>query len=266
MLDAGERKGESGLIIAWIAAVAALSYVSFVLPTQWVFVSRVRVPLGLGKRIVQVSDLHVEKLRVSPERLRRMIARERPDYIFLTGDYTQRLRHVPKVDAYLGAVLDVGVPVYAVFGNHDYRLKLDVGMLFRLFRERGIPVLRNESVRLDGFTLVGIDDFVSAMARVEKAFEGVGPEETTVVIAHDPNVTLRIRRPFHYLMCGHLHGKQFRLPFLYYLKRKGPLAKKGIYKGLHQNEWGTFYISKGIGQAQINARFLVRSELTVHDL
>jgi len=250
------------LVLSWLLAI----YLFLILPTQWVKIERVRYPLGIGKRIVQISDLHVEKLRVSPLRLRRMIERERPDYIFLTGDYTQREWHIPKVDAYLQEILRVGVPVFAVLGNHDYRLRYCVSMLLGVFERRGIPVLRNESVRLDGFTLVGIDDFVSGKTRVEKAFERVGTKETCVVIAHDPNVTLRIRRPFHYLMSGHLHGKQFRLPFLYYFKKKGPLAKKGIYKGLHKNEWGTFYISKGIGQAQINARFLVRSELTVHEL
>ena len=242
------------------------TYLLFVVPTQWVKIERVRHPLGLNKRIFQISDLHVERLRVSPQRLRRIIEQERPDYIFLTGDYTQRVWHVPKVDAYLQEIASVGVPVFAVLGNHDYRLQYFVSILLQAFRRRGIPVLHNESVRLDGFTLVGIDDFVSGKTRIEKAFEGVGTEETCVVIAHDPNVTLRIRRPFDYLMCGHLHGKQFRLPFLYYLKRKGPLAKKGIYKGLHKNQWGTFYISKGVGQAQLNARFLVRSELTVHEL
>jgi predicted MPP superfamily phosphohydrolase len=243
-----------------------LLYLLFILPAQWVHIARVRHPIGLGKRIVQVSDLHVEKLRVSPERLREMIARENPDYVFLTGDYTEKLRHVPKVDRYLRKITSIGVPVYAVLGNHDYRLASDVKVLFDLFKRHRIPVLRNESMKLPGFTLIGIDDMYSGFARAKQAFQDVEPNARKIVITHDPNVTLKIFQPYDYLMCGHFHGKQFRVPFLFYVKQKGPLARKGIYKGLHRSRWGVFYISKGIGQANVNARFLIRSELTVHDL
>ncbi|HZG57610.1 metallophosphoesterase [Paenibacillus sp.] len=253
-------------VAIWVVLSIVIVYLCFILPTQWVRVVRIRAPLGLGKRIVQVSDLHVEKLRVSPERLRRLIERERPDYIFLTGDFTQRLRHVPKVDAYLRAMLAVGVPVYAVFGNHDYRLKERVTALFDLFRARGIPVLRNESLALDGFTLVGIDDWDAGHAKPKLAFADVAERAKTVVIAHDPNVTLKIHRRFDYLMCGHFHGGQFRLPFVFYIRNKGPLPRRGIVKGAHRARWGPFYISQGIGQANLNARFLLRSELTVHEL
>lgn len=247
-------------------ALGIIFYGLFILPTQWIKIERVRVPLGLGVRIVQISDLHVEKLRVSPARLRAMVERERPDYVFLTGDYTERAKCVPKVDEYLRELSKVGAPMFAVFGNHDYRLQWEIGALFDIFRERGIPVLRNEAVKTQDFTLIGIDDLVSGHARAPKAFQDVGPNEKTIVITHDPNVSSKIRRPYDYLMSGHLHGKQFQIPFLYYFKEKGPLARRGIYKGLHRNAYGTFYISKGIGQAQLNARFLVRSEMTVHEL
>ena len=88
-----------------------------------------------------------------------------------------------------------------------------------------------------------------------------------VVITHDPNVVLNIPPlRFDYLMAGHLHGKQFNVPGLYWLKPMGELPKLGVYKGLHQLPQGLIYISKGLGQVGINLRFLVRSELTVHHL
>lgn len=261
-----ERGGPALEIMILAVLVIAAAYCVFILPAQWVKVERIRHPIGAGCRIVQISDLHAERNWVSPERLRALAEREKPDYIFLTGDYTQRVRYLDLVDRYLEEILNIGVPVYAVLGNHDYRLKEDVDQLIERFRRRGIPLLRNEWVRLKEFTLVGIDDFVSRQARVKWAFEGVGEDEKVVVITHDPNVTLRIFRNYDYLMCGHLHGKQFRIPFLYFFKRKGPLARKGIYKGLHRNRWGVFYISKGLGQSHVNARFGVRSEITVHEL
>ena len=252
------------MITLFFAAVSV--YFLLIFPTQWVKIERIQHRIGIGRRIVQISDLHVERLRVSPERLRILVGKQQPDLIFLTGDYTQKLRYVPLVDTYLRELVKIGVPIYAVLGNHDYRLGDDVDTLLDVFHRLNIPVLRNESIKLSGFTLVGIDDFVSHKMRVKQAFEGVGEDDKIVVITHDPNVSLRIFRRYDYLMCGHFHGKQIRLPFLYYFKQKGPLAKKGIFEGLHRNRWGVFYISKGISQAQLNIRFMVRSEFTVHEL
>jgi uncharacterized protein len=258
------------LVLAGIFAglAAAVLYAAFILPTQWVKVERVRHPLGLNKKAVQISDVHVERLRVSPQRLARWILEQRPDYIFLTGDYTQKLRHLGKVDSYLTAISETGVPAYAVLGNHDHRLGGSLSAMLELFRRRGIPVLRNESIPLDGFHLVGIDDLTSRKSDPAAAFRGIPPrsEAPVIVITHDPNVTLEIKRPYHYLMSGHFHGGQFRIPFLFRLiKRKGPLPMRGIYQGLHKDGNGTFYISKGLGQAGVNLRFLIRSELTVHE-
>ncbi len=254
------------MIYIALALFVCAFYFTCVLPAQWVEVRRVRKPLGLGVRILQVSDLHVEKTWVGPERLRRLIVRESPDYVFLTGDYTQRLRHLPKVDAYLRAIRAAGVPVYAVLGNHDYRLKSDLPKLIALFERRGIPLLRNESIRVGGFRLVGIDDDYTGKSLPRKAFKDAFPGETCIVATHDPTVTLRMHRPYDYMMSGHFHGGQFRVPFVFRLRGKGPLPLRGIIKGTHEDGNGTYYISKGLGQTGFNFRFLVRSEITVHEL
>ncbi|WP_238392658.1 metallophosphoesterase [Paenibacillus antri] len=241
-------------------------YFACIFPAQWVEVRRVRRPLGLNVRILQISDLHVEKTWVGPEKLRRLIAETSPDYIFLTGDYTQRLRHLPKVDEYLKAVRDAGVPVYAVLGNHDYRLRSDLPAMLDLFRRRGIPLLRNESLRVGNFRLVGIDDDYSGKSHPRKAFRDALPGERCIVVTHDPTVTRRIDRPYDYLMSGHFHGGQFRVPFVFRLRYKGPLPLQGIVKGIHTDRNGTYYISKGLSQTGLNFRFLIRSEITVHEL
>lgn len=246
--------------------VAAAGYALLVVPTQWLKIERVKLPLGLNQRIVQISDLHAEMVRVSPARLCEAVRRESPDLIVLTGDFTRKLRYLPRVEPYLKAVASIGVPVYAVPGNHDYKMKSGVVRLFQLLEVYGIKLLCNESVDAGGFRLVGIDNFGTGHSRVREAFREAGREEKKVVITHDPNVVPHIRQSYDYLMSGHLHGKQFNLPFFFKLKRKGVLPSQGIYQGLHRSPEGWYYISKGIGQAGINARFLVRSEITVHEL
>jgi predicted MPP superfamily phosphohydrolase len=218
----------------YIYAIAALLliYALFILPTQWLKIERIRHPLNLNKKIVQISDLHAEKLRVSPVRLLALIRRESPDYIFVTGDFTRNERFIARVEPYLRMLALTGIPVYAVLGNHDYKMRKTTRLLQTL-RSFGICVLRNESAAVGQFQLVGIDDFSSGKSNIARAFQNVEPGKPVVVITHDPNVIPKINMPFDYLMCGHLHGKQFNIPFFFKIKDKGELPAQGIYKGLH---------------------------------
>lgn len=253
------------VMILSLLAVIILLYVLFIFPTQWLKIERVNNPIGIKKRILQISDLHVDKLRISAKRIRQVIDEEKPDYIFLTGDFTYKEHFLPRAGHYLKMISDSGIPVYAVLGNHDYELPR-LGRLLDLFKAYGIKVLRNESIMLPDFQLVGIDDASSRHSNVARSMKDVDDNKPIVIITHDPNVLLHIKRPYDYLMAGHLHGKQLNIPFFFVIKPKGPLPAKGIYKGLHKNQLGAFYISKGIGQAGFNARFMVRSEITLHEL
>ncbi|GCL70761.1 hypothetical protein PN4B1_06630 [Paenibacillus naphthalenovorans] len=57
--------------ILWgiILAIAAC-YLLFIFPTQWLKVEKVRHSLGLNIKILQISDMHIERLRIRPEQLR----------------------------------------------------------------------------------------------------------------------------------------------------------------------------------------------------
>ncbi|WP_341282612.1 metallophosphoesterase [Paenibacillus sp. FSL H8-0537] len=255
------------VVVMIVAALALLFYLFFILPTQWFKVERYHYPAGLGLKVLQISDLHVENIRISPRRIQKLIAREQPAYIFLTGDFTQRLSYLPKVRQYVKAICAAGIPVYAVFGNHDHRIKPSgVRELTKLLEREGVIVLTNESIDLGAFQLVGIDDWSSKKSKPGKAFLHVDSSKPIIVLAHDPNTVLHIKHAYDYLMSGHFHGMQFNVPFLFRFINKGKLAASGFYKGQHKWSNGTFYISKGISQTEPNARFLIRSEVTVHQL
>lgn len=247
-------------------AIFAGMYTLFILPTQWLKTEKIRLDLGIGKKILQLSDLHVERLRVRPGQIRRVIEAERPDYIIITGDFTKLPSSLPKLGTYLSMVRDSGIPAYAVLGNHDHQ-QPKVSRLIKFIEGYGIRILRNEAALLDGFQLVGIDDFDSGKSRIRKSFAHVQPQLPILVATHDPNIVLMMKQwSYHYLMAGHLHGKQINIPFFYKFRPMGPLPASGIYKGLHRKPYGTFYISKGLGQTGINIRFMVRSEVTLHML
>jgi len=251
------------MILIYAFLVLLLMYVLFILPTQWLKIERIRYPLDIQRKVVQISDLHAEKLRISPGKLLEVIQREKPDFIFVTGDFTRNDRFIKLVEPYLKVMALSGVPVYAVLGNHDYKIR-KISKLLQTLKRHQIQVLRNEAILIGNFQLVGIDDFSSGKSNIIRAFHGVDPSKPVIVITHDPNVIPKINQPFHYLMSGHLHGKQFNIPFFFKIKYKGELPARGIYKGLHHHQTGAYYISKGIGQAGINARLFVRSEITVH--
>lgn len=255
------------MIFIIILFISAVIYFLLIFPTQWLKVERIRYSCGIGVRVLQISDLHVEKLRISPERLTRLIKNESPNYIVLTGDFTQRSRHLSKVQKYAQALVNPGIPVFSVFGNHDHRLNITAfKQLIRILEDAGIKVLNNQSTLVDHFQIVGIDDFGSKKSKVDHAFRNIDPSKPILVLTHDPNIVFSIKHKYTYLMAGHFHGMQFNVPCLFPFIDKGKLASDGIYKGMHSRTNGTFYISKGIGQAGINARFLIRSEVTLHEL
>lgn len=253
------------MIYLYIVILILLLYISFILPTQWLKIERIKYPLDLNLKILQISDLHVERLRISPTKIATIINGEKPNLIFVTGDFTKYHKSLSKLEKYLRAMTICNVPIYCVLGNHDYQQK-NVMDLINLLRKYGLHLLRNESVQIDQFDLIGIDDFDSGKSNIETSFQNVDHTKTKVVITHDPNIVLHLNKHFDYLMAGHLHGKQFNIPFLFRVKDAGKLPRMGIYKGLHKNQYGAYYISKGIGQTGINARFLVRSEITMHYL
>lgn len=256
-------------MLEWMmsGAFAALAgYGLFVVPTKWLKLERISYSLGLGKKILQISDIHVERLRISPGHLERVIRQEKPDCITLTGDFTRKIGFLPRLEPYLKAITASGAPVYAVLGNHDYKMQSGMYRLLEMLKRYGVVLLRNESLRLPDYTLIGIDDFSTGHSKVDKAFRHVRAADKVIVLTHDPNVVPHIKKRYDYLMAGHLHGKQMNVPFFFTFKPKGELPAKGIYKGLHRSSQGAYYISKGIGQAGVNARFMVRSEVTVHEL
>ncbi|GGJ04994.1 putative metallophosphoesterase YkoQ [Alicyclobacillus cellulosilyticus] len=247
-----------------VAAVIA-SYVLFILPTQWLKVERVKLPLGWGIKVLHVSDLHVEKNRIPPQRLARLVDAERPDFICLTGDFLDSMRAIRRLDRYLSALCRGEARVYAVLGNHDDKAGQRRALAAHLAR-RGIRVLLNEAEDAGVCWVIGIDDFRTRRADPARAFARVPPGVRRLLLTHDPNVLALVREPYDLALAGHLHGKQFNLPGLFWLRPMGPLPRRGIYQGLHRLPEGWLYISKGVGQVGLNARLFVRSEVSVVEL
>jgi uncharacterized protein len=224
--------------------------------------------------ILQISDMHLEKISVSPEQLYNKLAGEKIDLIALTGDYLDKKRSIPKLIPYLKVFnrLNPRYGIFAVFGNHDYKLKQkDFELLRNTFDLYGCKTLQNENetILVDGklVHIIGIDDLHSKRSSLPTSYSGV-KDGYRLVLTHDPNIVLNMKNwKFDYLLSGHFHGGQIYWPKPYHLAKLGrTMMQMNMIKGLHYYEEKPFYISEGLGQTSINIRLGSRPEITLHQL
>ncbi|PLR79409.1 metallophosphoesterase [Bacillus sp. V3-13] len=249
--------------------------------TQKVVFNKVHLPTFEFQRstgpllhILQISDMHLEHISISPEQLYDKLAGETIDLIALTGDFLDRKRTIPKLIPYLKVLKRLNAPygIYVVFGNHDYILKMeDFEILREVLKKYGCKTLQNENeaVFVDGerINIIGVDDFHSKRSELQKAFSDL-KEGYSLVLTHDPNIVLNMK-DFHYdyLLSGHFHGGQIHWPKPYHLaKLARTMMRMNMIKGLQLYNEKPFYIGEGLGETSINIRIGSRPEITLHQL
>jgi hypothetical protein len=218
-----------------------------------------------GLRIVQISDIH-HGLFLSKEWLSdavRQANRLNPDIIALTGDFvTYSRRNIGPAAELLGR-LRARYGVYAVLGNHDFRVDADA-ITVALRRQR-IDVLRNRHVTLwfggEPVYLAGVDDYGYG-ADLRRAMRGVPREAATVLLAHNPRVIhLASRNNVSLVLSGHTHGGQVNLPLLGTVYGRSPERLR--YKiGWDRMGATQIYVSRGIGTIVLPWRLRCPAEIT----
>ena len=223
--------------------------------------------------ILQLSDLHLENISISPNELYEKLKDEPIDLIALTGDFLDRKRTIPKLVPYLKILnkLNTNYGIYAVLGNHDYVLRdQNLQTLIETLEQNNCNVLQNENkiilVHGKPVNIIGVDDFSTKRSNLESSYDGV-VEGINLVLTHDPNIVLHMKKyHFDYLLAGHFHGGQICYPKAYHLVKMGKLARMNIVKGFHIQDGKPFYINEGLGQTGLNIRIGSRPEITLHEL
>jgi len=224
--------------------------------------------------ILQLSDMHLERISVSPDQLYRLLKGEQIDIIALTGDYLDKKKSIPKLVPYLKVLhkLKPTYGIYAVLGNHDYRLDAEhLSTLINTLEENGCHVLQNsnEEILFKGIPLniIGIDDHYTNKSDITKSFKGIAPG-FQIILTHDPSIVLEMDDvSFHYLLSGHFHGGQVHWHKPFHLAKMSPeMVERNMIKGLHYYNGKPFYISEGLGQTSINIRVGSRPEVTLHTI
>jgi predicted MPP superfamily phosphohydrolase len=228
-----------------------------------------------GFTIAQLSDFHYEHhFSVIPIRKSVEIVNGlRPDLTVLTGDFVT----VPVFDrerfswksaetalpcaAILGAIQG---PKYAILGNHD--AEANPPLIVRVLQDHGIPVLRNRSLPIERGNgrvwLAGIDDLLRGTPRIQSTLQGIPPDETTILLAHEPDFADDAARfPVDLQLSGHSHGGQIWIPgigapWLPPMSRKYP-------RGLYRVGNLTLYTNMGIGTIRAPIRINCLPEVTL---
>ncbi|MCX7708662.1 MAG: metallophosphoesterase [Clostridia bacterium] len=228
-------------------------------------------------KVMQLSDIHINRLFVTPERIKQVIEAEKPDIILMTGDYIEYKRHIPKFLKFLNR-LGPNQNFYLCLGNHDYEaFKADpkgLQQYIELIEATGVNILHNRSTCFEKnfklYNIVGIADMRYKLHRIDEALQGCNPDALmNIGFSHNPDIVLEVpQQKLDYLFCGHFHGGQIWAPFdfEFRLLRREKLCKKGIKSGLHKVNGVNLYINRGLGNVSLPLRFLSRPEITIFQL
>jgi predicted MPP superfamily phosphohydrolase len=225
-------------------------------------------------RIVQLSDIHVERTTRRELALPGLVASLHPDMIVLTGDYlnksfTHDARAASDLRQLLGQ-LHAPLGIYAINGNTEPFWQVD-----ELLAGLDIHLLENEVVRVpalgDHFVIVGVNyaQWLFDQIQLQILMEQVKPDDFTLLLYHTPDLAYAASDLHVSLyLAGHTHGGQVRLPLfgaLFTNSRFGKTFEMGLY---HVGQT-TLYVTRGLGMSgdfSPRIRFLCPPEVTVVDL
>ena len=231
--------------------------------TQTSLRTKYLAPGSTPLKIVQLSDLHIDRLGYREKKALKLVAGLKPDFIFLTGDYTNHLESNPDVRRFLEG-LEARYGVYAVHGN--WNQLPEARWVFRdlpiTLLHYGAVVVRTKSGRV---VVGGVPWYGAEEAGV--CFRKVSTRNSYVILlCHTPDAGLYSPSWVDLVLAGHTHGGQVRLPFI------GPIVNftdvsRDQSVGLTKLPQGSrLYVNRGLGMEGGGApriRLLCRPEISL---
>lgn len=230
-------------------------------------------------RIALLTDFHACEPWMPVERIAEIVERTNalaPDLVLLGGDYVAslgrwKLRNLEPTEwaEPLGS-LRAPLGVFSVLGNHDWWA--DPGPVIEALERVGIPVLENDAVRIggpDGFWLTGlgdqlpqrggwgrgVDDLPGTMAQIRD-------DRPVILLAHEPDIFVRVDARVSVTLAGHTHGGQVRLPGIGPLVVPSQFGARFVHGHIVERD-RHLVVSAGLGVTGLPVRFGVPPEITM---
>jgi predicted MPP superfamily phosphohydrolase len=221
---------------------------------------------GSHLRIVQISDLHIERLTRRERNLPALVAGLAPDLIVLTGDFlSTSYNDDPRALADLRTLLEqlhAPAGIYAVWGTIEVDLP---HLLGPLLDELGIVVLEEDVAMVpageasgDGqdLWLVGLSctrDLADAGARLRVLMGEVPAGAFSLLLYHTPDLMPQAALlGVDLYLAGHTHGGQWRVPGFGAILTSSQYWKR-YEAGLYHEGETTLYVSRGLGMEGFGA-------------
>ncbi len=273
-----------GLLAIVYGALSALSVYGVVVEpfrltvTEMTLTSPKLAPDAPPVRLLQMGDLHIERLTRREYDLLEKVKALAPDVILLTGDYLN-LSYVYDEEALQATraflrQLSAPFGVYAVSGSPPVDPPAVVEKLFEGLED--VHLLQNEHVPLDVrgqlFYVAGVvcsHDPAVDPGRLRESLAGVPRDALTVVLYHSPDLMAEVvKAGVDLYLAGHTHGGQIRLPF-YGAVLSSSLHGKRYEMGHYQEGNTHLYVARGVGMEGLGApraRFLCPPEIVLWTL
>ena len=270
--SASRRRFLRRLLPGGLAVSAPTAVYAYAIEPDRIQVTRVDVPIaGLppgaaGLRIGHISDTHCD----SPRAVRRtaaaarLLGEQRPDVVFLTGDY---ITHAPH--ARIAAAADALSPlartprgVFAVLGNHDW-WSGDPDHVSDALRKVGFTVLRNRSAEIGdtGVYAVGLEQRCDSLQNPDVALKNVPDYAVKLLLIHEPDYADEAPAGFALQFSGHSHGGQVCIPGLPPLIV--PRFSRRYPVGLRESRNHLVFTTRGVGMIGPKFRLFCPPEVAV---
>jgi predicted MPP superfamily phosphohydrolase len=221
-----------------------------------------------GLKIGQLSDLHCQDSRAVARTAlaARLLLAQKPDIVFLTGDYISNGQTTNWANAAANALAPLrNVPrgVFAVLGNHDYASGHSAELTASM-EQVGFCVLRNRAAplpRTENLWIVGMESLCASAEDPIKAMAGVPAKAVKILLIHEPDYADNAPLGFALQLSGHSHAGQVRVPGLppLYCPQFGRLYPEGLQQAKNH----LVYTSRGVGMMGPQVRFCCPPEVTL---
>ncbi len=218
-------------------------------------------------KIIQISDLHIEKNGFREKQLVKKINNLRPDVVLITGDIINCKEGLaPAIEVLKKLKAKNGI--FAIMGNNDYYY-LEESEFISAFKNINIKILKNDAAKIIStkpeLWIVGFSyKHAFHYDRITDAFRDIPKEANKIVMIHEPEAVekphLKDYNP-QLVLAGHTHGGQVGFSFI---RHYSDYAERSQYmNGMFNVNDIKLYVNKGIGVKTKNMRFFCRPEITV---
>jgi len=227
-------------------------------------------------RIVQLADLHVERLTKREDEILARLETLQPDLIVLTGDYlnydyAREPRAIQEARTFLSK-LHAPQGMFAIPGSRFVDLP---ETMTEIFTGLEITVLTDQAQALtigkDVLYLVGvkIDRRGHDQVVLSELMQQAPPGAYSLLLYHTPDlIETASKKGVDLYLAGHTHGGQVRFPFIGAVITLSAYGRK-YASGFHTLGPTTLYTSRGLGMEGLHlprARLLCPPEIVVVDI